>query len=55
MRISFIACSIKIILDNHRTRLELAHRRFDEAVFAAYGRKPDRSDEEILERAKPNK
>jgi type II restriction/modification system DNA methylase subunit YeeA len=32
------------------TWLELAHRKLDEAVFAAYGWKSDLSDEEILER-----
>ncbi|MDP1714347.1 MAG: N-6 DNA methylase [Anaerolineales bacterium] len=32
------------------TWLELAHKRLDEAVFAAYGWKSDLSDEEILER-----
>ncbi|HEX8990049.1 MAG TPA: hypothetical protein VF784_00085 [Anaerolineales bacterium] len=31
-------------------RLELAHNRLDEAVFAAYGWIPDLSDQEILER-----
>ena len=30
--------------------LDHAHRRLDEAVFAAYGWPPDLSDEEILER-----
>ena len=30
--------------------LDLAHKRLDEAVFAAYGWKSDLSDEEILER-----
>ena len=32
------------------TWLELAHKRLDEAVFAAYGWKPDLSDQEILEK-----
>ena len=32
------------------TWLDLAHRRLDEAVFAAYGWPPDLSDDEILER-----
>lgn len=32
------------------TWLELAHRKLDEAVFAAYGWQSDLSDEEILER-----
>ena len=32
------------------TWLELAHKRLDESVFAAYGWKSDLSDEEILER-----
>ena len=32
------------------TWLDLAHKRLDEAVFAAYGWKSDMSDEEILER-----
>ena len=32
------------------TRLDLAHKRLDEAVFAAYGWKSDLSDEEILEK-----
>ena len=32
------------------TWLDLAHKRLDEAVFAAYGWKPDLSDEQILER-----
>ena len=31
------------------TWLELAHKRLDEAVFAAYGWTPDLSDEQILE------
>ena len=30
--------------------LDLAHKRLDQAVFAAYGWKSDLSDEEILER-----
>jgi len=29
---------------------DLAHKRLDEAVFAAYGWKSDLSDEEILEK-----
>lgn len=32
------------------TWLDLAHRRLDEAVFAAYGWEPGMSDDEILER-----
>jgi len=32
------------------TWLDLAHKRIDEAVFAAYGWKSDLSDEEILEK-----
>jgi hypothetical protein len=32
------------------TWLELAHKRLDQAVFAAYGWKSDLSDEEILEK-----
>ena len=32
------------------TWLELAHKRLDAAVFAAYGWKSDLSDEEILEK-----
>ena len=32
------------------TWLELAHKKLDEAVFAAYGWKSDLSDEEILEK-----
>lgn len=32
------------------TWLKLAHKKLDEAVFAAYGWKSDLSDEEILER-----
>ena len=32
------------------TWLELAHKRLDETVFAAYGWKSDLSDEEILEK-----
>ena len=32
------------------TWLDLAHKRLDMAVFAAYGWKPDLSDEEILEK-----
>jgi hypothetical protein len=31
-------------------RLDLAHRRLEGAVFAAYGWKSDLSDEEILEK-----
>ena len=34
----------------HPTWLELAHKKLDEAVFAAYGWPSDLSDEEILER-----
>jgi hypothetical protein len=30
--------------------LDLAHKRLDEAVFAAYGWKSDLSDEEVLEK-----
>ena len=30
--------------------LDLAHKKLDEAVFAAYGWKSDLSDEEILEK-----
>jgi len=33
------------------TWLDLAHKRLDEAVFAAYGWKSDLSDEEILEKS----
>ena len=32
------------------TWLDLAHKRLDAAVFAAYGWKSDLSDEEILEK-----
>jgi hypothetical protein len=32
------------------TWLELAHKRLDEAVFAAYGWESNLSDEEIMER-----
>ena len=32
------------------TWFELAHKKLDEAVFAAYGWKSDLSDEEILEK-----
>ena len=32
------------------TWLDLAHRKLDEAVFAAYGWTPDMTDDEILER-----
>lgn len=32
------------------TWLDLAHKKLDEAVFAAYGWKPDLSDEQILVR-----
>jgi hypothetical protein len=32
------------------TWLDLAHKRLDEAVFAASGWEPDLSDEEILEK-----
>ena len=32
------------------TWLDLAPKRLDEAVFAAYGWKPDLTDEEILEK-----
>ena len=34
----------------HPTWLELAHKKLDEAVFAAYGWPSDLSGEEILER-----
>ena len=30
--------------------LDLTHKKLDEAVFAAYGRDPGMSDEELLER-----
>ena len=44
----------KLMLTNlHNARptwLDLAHKRLDEAVFAAYGWKSDLSDEEILEK-----
>ena len=36
--------------DNHRGNVDLAHKRLDEAVFAAYGWKSNLSDEEILEK-----
>ena len=32
------------------TWLDLAHKRLDDAVFAAYGWKSDLSDEQILEK-----
>jgi hypothetical protein len=32
------------------TRFDFAHKRLDEAVFAAYGWNSDPSDEEILEK-----
>jgi len=32
------------------TGLDFAHKRLDETVFAAYGWKPDLSDEEILKK-----
>ena len=32
------------------TWLDLAHKRLDQAVFAAYGWKSDLSDDEILEK-----
>jgi hypothetical protein len=32
------------------TWLDLAHRKLDEAVFAAYGWPPDLTDDQILER-----
>ena len=32
------------------TWLDLAHRKLDEAVFAAYGWSPDLTDDQILER-----
>lgn len=32
------------------TRIDLTHKKLDEAVFAAYGWKSDLSDEEILEK-----
>lgn len=35
---------------SHPQKLELAHKKLDEAVFAAYGWPSDLSDEEILER-----
>lgn len=38
-------------LDNERPAwLDLAHKRLDEAVFAAYGWPNDLTDEQILER-----
>jgi hypothetical protein len=38
------------IIHAHPTWLDLAHKRLDEAVVAAYGWKSDLSDEEILEK-----
>ena len=38
------------LYNQHPTWLELAHKRLDQAVFAAYGWKSDLSDEEILEK-----
>ena len=37
------------LYNQHPIRLDLAHKRVDEAVFTAYGWKGDLSDEEILE------
>jgi hypothetical protein len=34
----------------HPTRLKLAHKKLDEAVFAAYGWPSNLSDEEILKK-----
>lgn len=39
-----------MIHDQRFTWLDLAHKRLDGAVFAAYGWQSDLSDEEILER-----
>jgi len=38
------------LYNQRSTWLDLAHKKLDEAVFAAYGWKPDLSDEEILEK-----
>jgi hypothetical protein len=38
------------LYNQHPTWLDLAHKRLDQAVFAAYGWNPGLSDEEILEK-----
>jgi hypothetical protein len=38
------------LCNTHPTWPDLAYRRLDEAVFAAYGWKSDLSDEEVLEK-----
>jgi hypothetical protein len=43
-------CTLTNLYNARPTWLDLAHKRLDEAFFAAYGWKPDLSDEEILEK-----
>ena len=38
------------LYNKRETWLDLAHRKLNEAVFAAYGWKPEMTDDEILER-----
>jgi len=48
--ISLISIAVMWALVAGKCRVGHAHKRLDEAVFAAYGWKSDLSDEEILER-----
>ncbi len=43
-------CTLTNLYNARPTWLDLAQRRLDEAVFAAYGWKSDMGDEEILEK-----
>jgi len=45
------SCALMNLYNAHPTRLDLACKNLDEAVFAAYSWPGDLSDEEILERA----
>jgi len=48
--IDFKKRTLTNLYNERPTWLELAHKKLDEAVFAAYGWKSDLSDDEILER-----
>jgi len=47
---AFVARTLTNLYNARPTWFDLAHKRLDEAVFAAYGWKSDLSDEEILEK-----
>ena len=48
--IEFKKRTLTNLYNDHPTRLDLAHKRLDEAVFLAYGWNPSLSVSEVLER-----